>query len=150
MTLNTAFWVRSPGTTGPPKPSQTDGNNREKTLLEAIGGRLGPALTKGRSWIHPTPAASGAQVQGALFDERDMASPLASNLAPNLTATLASDLTAVADLADAGGLPADTAEAAPTPLREDSILTRALRSHQLWLTLTYLGLLVLMGRGLAG
>jgi hypothetical protein len=34
--------------------------------------------------------------------------------------------------------------------REETILTRALRSHQLWLTLTYLGLLVLMGRGLAG
>jgi hypothetical protein len=29
-------------------------------------------------------------------------------------------------------------------------LTRALRSHQLWLTITYLGLLALMGRGLAG
>jgi hypothetical protein len=29
-------------------------------------------------------------------------------------------------------------------------LTRALRSHQLWLTLTYFGLLGLMARGLAG
>jgi hypothetical protein len=28
-------------------------------------------------------------------------------------------------------------------------LTRTLRSHQLWLTLAYLGLLVLMGRGIA-
>ena len=40
------------------------------------------------------------------------------------------------------------------PSVKDKILTtraaRALRSHQLWLTLTYLGLLVLMGRGLAG
>lgn len=27
--------------------------------------------------------------------------------------------------------------------------TRALRSHQLWLTLTYLGLLLLMARGFA-
>lgn len=40
------------------------------------------------------------------------------------------------------------------PSAKDMILTtraaRALRSHQLWLTLTYLGLLVLMGRGLAG
>jgi hypothetical protein len=29
-------------------------------------------------------------------------------------------------------------------------LTRALRSHQLWLTITYFGLLVLIARGLAG
>ena len=29
-------------------------------------------------------------------------------------------------------------------------MTRALRSHQLWLTLTYLGLLLLIGRGFAG
>jgi hypothetical protein len=28
-------------------------------------------------------------------------------------------------------------------------LSRALRSHQLWLTLTYFGLLVLMARGIA-
>jgi len=34
--------------------------------------------------------------------------------------------------------------------KKDTPLTRALRSHQLWLTITYLGLLVLMGRGLAG
>ncbi len=32
---------------------------------------------------------------------------------------------------------------------EGKILTRALRSHQLWLTLTYFGLLVLMARGIA-
>jgi lipoprotein-anchoring transpeptidase ErfK/SrfK len=34
--------------------------------------------------------------------------------------------------------------------REDTPLTRALRSHQLWLTLTYFALLILMARGLAG
>ena len=33
--------------------------------------------------------------------------------------------------------------------RKEMILTRALRSHQLWLTVTYLGLLVLMARGIA-
>jgi hypothetical protein len=32
---------------------------------------------------------------------------------------------------------------------EGIILTRALRSHQLWLTVTYLGLLGLMARGIA-
>jgi len=32
---------------------------------------------------------------------------------------------------------------------EGKNLTRALRSHQLWLTLTYFGLLVLMARGIA-
>jgi hypothetical protein len=34
--------------------------------------------------------------------------------------------------------------------RKEVPLTRALRSHQLWLTITYFGLLALMGRGLAG
>ena len=34
-------------------------------------------------------------------------------------------------------------------LRKGKALTRALRSHQLWLTITYLGLLVLMARGIA-
>jgi len=34
--------------------------------------------------------------------------------------------------------------------RKDAPLTRALRSHQLWLTLTYFALLILMARGLAG
>jgi hypothetical protein len=33
--------------------------------------------------------------------------------------------------------------------RKGTPLTRALRSHQLWLTITYLGLLVLMARGIA-
>lgn len=33
--------------------------------------------------------------------------------------------------------------------QEGSTLTRALRSHQLWLTVTYLGLLGLMARGFA-
>jgi len=33
---------------------------------------------------------------------------------------------------------------------KDNPLTRALRSHQLWLTLTYFALLILMARGLAG
>ena len=32
---------------------------------------------------------------------------------------------------------------------EGNTLTRALRSHQLWLTVTYLGLLSLMARGFA-
>jgi len=34
--------------------------------------------------------------------------------------------------------------------REVIPLTRALRSHQLWLTVGYLGLLALMARGYAG
>ncbi len=38
----------------------------------------------------------------------------------------------------------------PAGSAKEIALTRALRSHQLWLTLTYLGLLVLIGRGLAG
>jgi len=33
--------------------------------------------------------------------------------------------------------------------RKGTPLTRALRSHQLWLTITYLGILVLMARGIA-
>ena len=37
-----------------------------------------------------------------------------------------------------------------TARRKDAPLTRALRSHQLWLTLTYFALLILMARGLAG
>ncbi len=32
---------------------------------------------------------------------------------------------------------------------KENTLTRALRSHQLWLTIAYLGLLVLMARGIA-
>ena len=34
-------------------------------------------------------------------------------------------------------------------IRKGKALTRALRSHQLWLTITYLGLLILMARGIA-
>jgi len=36
------------------------------------------------------------------------------------------------------------------PDQKGTPLTRALRSHQLWLTITYFGLLVLIARGLAG
>ena len=34
-------------------------------------------------------------------------------------------------------------------IRKGKALTRALRSHQLWLTITYVGLLILMARGIA-
>ena len=34
-------------------------------------------------------------------------------------------------------------------LWKDEPLTRALKSHQLWLTLTYFGLLLLVARGIA-
>lgn len=35
------------------------------------------------------------------------------------------------------------------PDSKGKTLTRVMRSHQLWLTITYLGLLVLMARGIA-
>jgi len=37
----------------------------------------------------------------------------------------------------------------PTDSRKDPIVTRALLNQQLWLTLTYFGLLTLMARGFA-
>ena len=43
----------------------------------------------------------------------------------------------------------DTGEDPASPGSGGSPLTRALRSHQLWLSLTYLGLLVLMARAYA-
>ncbi len=52
---------------------------------------------------------------------------------------------------DEPGAPGATA--APPPrldeISKEPTVTRALRSHQLWLTLTYFGLLVLMARGFA-
>lgn len=37
----------------------------------------------------------------------------------------------------------------PTSTREESLVSRALRSQELWLTLGYLGLLLLMAKGFA-
>ena len=47
-----------------------------------------------------------------------------------------------------GGRRSEVAPQIEIQIRETA-LTRTLRSHQLWLTLTYLGLLILMGRGIA-
>jgi hypothetical protein len=45
--------------------------------------------------------------------------------------------------------PEDRSQRRHSDRRKANPLTRALRSHQLWLTITYLGLLVLMARGIA-